>query len=63
MTHGIPDAEMLERAVRGARSREYRKGQKHYRWIAVMDLFSLGSTAAQELCLRFDLDPDEQVNA
>lgn len=57
----IPDAKLLERAVRGARDHRSRKGVKHPRWVAVMDSFTLGSTYAQELCRRFGLDPDEQV--
>lgn len=31
------------------------------RWIAVMKTFGLGSTYAQQLCIRFGLDPDEKV--
>lgn len=57
----IPDNTLLERAVRNARSREYRKGRKHWRWIAVQDAFSLGSTYSHQLCLRFGLDPEELV--
>lgn len=57
----IPDAKLLERAVISARSRRHYKGQKHPRWVAVMDAFQLGSTYAGELCRRFGLDPDEEV--
>jgi hypothetical protein len=57
----IADNELLRRAVNGARARQYRKGCKHPRWVAVMDAFSLGSTYAVQLCRRFGLDPDEQV--
>lgn len=57
----IPDEKLLERAVRSARSHEARKGQKHPRWIAVMESFSLGATFATQLCRRFGLDPDEEV--
>jgi hypothetical protein len=54
----IPDAKLLERAVRGARPN--RPG-RHPRWVAVVDTFALGSTYATQLCRRFGLDPDEQV--
>ena len=57
----IADEKLLERAVRNARSREHRKGEKHPRWVAVMDAFALGSTFATQLCARFGFDPDEMV--
>lgn len=57
----IPDEELLRRAVRGARRRDYRKGFKHQRWIAVSDVFCLGSTYSAQLCRRFGLDPEEMV--
>lgn len=57
----ISDAKLLERAVLSARSRRKNKGEKHPRWVAVMDAFQLGSTYAGQLCRRFDLDPDEEV--
>lgn len=55
----IPDHELLRRAVftaRATRSRGYQP-----RWVAVMDVFLLGSTFANHLCRRFGYDPDEQV--
>ncbi len=58
----IPDAKLLERAVRSARSSEYRKGRKHWRWVAVQDVFGLGATYAHQLCGRFGLDPEELVS-
>lgn len=57
----IPDEELLRRAVATARSRYHRKGLGHPRWVAVMDAFMLGSTYASQLCIRFGLDPEEQV--
>lgn len=57
----IPDDELLRRAVLAARKRSSRKGDKHPRWVAVMDAFQLGSGYAGELCRRFGLDPDEEV--
>jgi hypothetical protein len=57
----IPDEKLLERAVRGARSSLCRKGEKHRRWVAVMETFGLGSTYSHQLCRRFGLDPDDEV--
>lgn len=57
----IPLEELVRRATRNARSRTARKGQKHPRWVAVMDTFALGSTYAHDLCRRFNLDPDELI--
>lgn len=54
----IPDEELLRRAVRGARPRT--RG-KQIRWACVVDRFALGSTYAQQLCRRFNLDPDEML--
>lgn len=54
----IPDAELLRRAVRSARARD--RGFSP-RWVAVSETFALGSTYSQQLCRRFDLDPDEKV--
>ena len=55
----IPDAELIERALRTARPRRRIGAQP--RWSAVMDVFMLGSTYAAQLCRRFGLDPDEMV--
>lgn len=57
----IPDEKLLERAVRNSRARDRRKGEKHERWVAVMDTFNLGSGFASQLCRRFGIDPWEQV--
>jgi hypothetical protein len=53
--------DLLKRAVRNCRGRNYRKGVRHPRWTAVMDTFVLGSGYAQALCRWADLDPDEMV--
>ena|SRR5579859_5156832 len=55
----IPDAELLARAVKNARGRGVRHTET--RWSAVADVFSLGSTYAAQLCVRFGFDPDELV--
>lgn len=52
---------LLKRAVVNARSRRYKLGYPHPRWVAVMDLFGLGSTKSQELIVRMGFDPDEMV--
>lgn len=57
----IPDAELLARAVRGARVLTGGASVQHPRWVAVMAAFGLGSTYACQLCRRFGLDPDEKV--
>lgn len=57
----IPDEKLLERAVRGCRSRVQDRRCKHSRWVHVADTFALGSTFARQLCERFGLDPDEAV--
>lgn len=60
-TPGVDDAELLHRAVLNARNSRSRKGEKHPRWVAVMDVFRLGSGYAHALCRRHGLDPDEKV--
>lgn len=57
----IPDEKLLERAVRGCRSRVQDRRCKHSRWVHVADTFALGSTFARQLCERFGVDPDESV--
>ena len=47
------DGDLVERAVRGAKL----KGRP--RWVAVKDVFAVGSTSAHRLCERFGLDPEE----
>lgn len=56
----IQDAELVRRAVANARANT-KKGLKHPRWVGVMEVFSLGSGYARELCMRFGLDPDDLV--
>lgn len=57
----VSDDKLLLRAVANCRSRNFNKGVKHPRWIAIMDTFALGSTYAHMLCRRFGYDPDEMV--
>lgn len=57
----IPDDKLLERAVKGCRSRIQDRRCKHSRWVHVADTFALGSTFARQLCDRFGVDPDEAV--
>jgi hypothetical protein len=56
----IPDSELLRRVVTNCRA-AVPKSRKHYRWVAVMEAFALGSGYSMELCRRFGLDPDEIV--
>lgn len=55
----IPDSELLRRAVTNARM--HHSAGRHPRWYCVSAVFFLGSTYAQQLCRRFELDPDEMV--
>jgi hypothetical protein len=55
----IPDADLVERAVRAA----YVGRESQERWVHVRDTFSLGSTYAAQLCRRFGLDPEEEVGS
>lgn len=55
---GIPDEELLRRAVWNVRART--RGYNP-RWVAVMEAFVLGSTYSMQLCRRFGIDPDEKV--
>lgn len=59
----IADNDLLERAVRNAKSLEpvLEPVFPVQRWIAVKRMFGLGSTYAVQLCRRFGLDPDEMV--
>lgn len=57
----VPDDVLLRRAVEGALDRTKNKGVGHPRWVAIMDVFLVGSTYARMICHRFNLDPDEMV--
>ncbi len=57
----VSDAKLLERAVRNCVSRDKNKGVAHARWVAVMDVFMVGSNYSRLICDRFGLDPDEMV--
>jgi hypothetical protein len=64
MANSVTDMDAIKligRAVGNARARDSRNGQKHPRWVAVMDTFSLGSTFAQLACQVHGFDPDELV--
>jgi hypothetical protein len=51
------NVELLRRAAKSPRPRRVCP-----RWVAVMDMFALGSTSAHDLCRRLGLDPDEKVS-
>lgn len=58
--HMPSDNALLFRAVTSARKvKNPRYGIP--RWKSVMDRLLLGSTYAREICMRFNLDPDEKV--
>lgn len=57
----ISDEKLLERAVRSARDSTAPSHHKHPRWVAVSQVFALGSTYSHQLCRRFGLDPEEMV--
>lgn len=56
-SHWPSDADLLERAVRGARSGR----AKNPRWHHVANAMGVGSTVATSLCRRYGLNPDEKV--
>lgn len=51
-----PFRELVKRAVSNARPT---KGGMHPRWVAVKEVFAVGSTTAQQICEVFDVNPDE----
>lgn len=53
----MTDTDLVERAVRNA----HRGHPKGVRWGHVADTFAVGSTSATELCVRFGVDPCEEV--
>jgi len=55
----IPDAELLGRAIRHFRNSNSKRAIP--RWVAISDLFGLGSTYSAQLCCRFGRDPEEKV--
>jgi hypothetical protein len=59
--HELTAENLVERAVRNAVDHHKRKGEKHPRWVAVMETFALGSTYSKDLCRLAGLDPNEEV--
>lgn len=62
--HAVETSRLVRAAIRGllhppANSRSRRRPL----WSAVMALFALGSTTAQELCRKHGFDPDREVRA
>lgn len=53
--HWPNDEELLRRAVHGC------IGKWRPRWAFVMQRLGIGSTMAQCLCRRFDVDPEQQI--
>lgn len=50
--------DLLKRAVRNVRPRD---AGIHPRWVAVKEVFALGSTYARQLCLTCGVDPDQML--
>lgn len=59
MADRLPDRILLARAVKAARPTE---AGSCPRWAVVRDLFALGSTSANALCVEFGVDPDEVLH-
>ena len=57
----ISRSDLIDRAIRNAKNGNKKKGIKHTRREAVMFVFALGSTHADDLCRRFGFDPEELV--
>ena len=55
----IPDADLVERAVRFA----HFERPLGWRWVHVQTALGVGFDTAKNLCVRFGLDPDEEVGA
>ena len=60
--HELSAENLVLRAVHNAVDHHKRKGEKHPRWVAVMETFALGSTYSKDLCRLAGLDPDELVS-
>lgn len=52
------DDRLLKGVVQNA---GYNSATRSPRWAAVMNAIGCGSTVAQNLCRRFDFDPDDMV--
>jgi hypothetical protein len=57
--NNIPDSELLGRAVRSFVTSTARNSKPRY--LAVSQVFCLGSTYSRQLCVRFGMDPDGAV--
>lgn len=55
----MSDADLVSRAMRTLNPRPGHRAD--VRWVCVMHTFACGSTAAQKLCARFGLNPDEEI--
>ena len=52
----LSDRDLIAKAIEFARPHRTTEAR---RWVAVMDIFGVGSTTAMALCKRFGLDPHE----
>jgi len=54
--HEFKDRDLIKRVLLNMRPR--RSERNVIRWVAVSDLFGVGSTVARALCCEFNLDPE-----
>ena len=55
---GYSSFDLVKRAVRNTMPHASRRME---RWVAVMDVFTIGSTSAKALCRAYGLDPHERI--
>jgi len=60
LLHELTAEQLVERAVVNARPHPH---SQPFRWVGVKETFALGSTYAQELCVKHGLDPDEVMKS
>lgn len=56
--HELSDANLVERAVRRARTGG---DMKTFRWVLIKKIFGTGYGYSRDLCRSYGLDPDEEV--
>jgi hypothetical protein len=55
------DAELVRRWMYSQVQRSPTRGRGIYLWAKISEVFSVGSTSAQEICRRHGYDPDRMV--
>lgn len=59
--HEFEERDLIRRVLLNLPRATGRKPKLRVRWVAVRDLFGVGSTVAYALCREFDLDPEETI--